>query len=83
MYLSKEGAVLAIIFTLILKQGPQFLILCGKGLPRNQEPVYVNINTVSISLQFQPVRINITQGREEGLLLGLIIYLKTCIFFFP
>lgn len=79
----KEGAMLTIIFTVILKQGPQLLILCRKDLPRNQEPFYVNINTVSILLQFQPIRINITQGREKGLLIGLIIYLVPGIFFFP
>lgn len=50
MYLSKEEGMLAIVFTLILKQEPQFLISCRKGLPSNQELVYVNINTVSILL---------------------------------
>lgn len=58
------------------------MILCRKGLPSNQESVYMNINTVSILFKLQPIGIRVTQRRKEGLLISLIIYLESFIFFF-
>lgn len=79
--LTKKGIMLVIILLPFWNRDLSSWFCAGKAT--DQESVYMNTSTVSILFKLQPIGTSVTQWRKEGLLISLIIYLESFIFFFP